>query len=86
MLSVNYLSHTDFIMVLIWTLLEAVNGSYFDQLARYQADIQFTEEFYGFIPPGTYDDMRKFKREWARYALYARQICVDVETGETYIP
>lgn len=86
MLSVNYLSHTDFVKVLQWTLFEAVNGSYFEQLAQHDADIKATQEFYGFTPRGTYDDMRKFKRDWARYALYARQICVDVETGETYIP
>lgn len=86
MAGINYLSHPDFVKVIQWTLLEAVNGSYFEQLARHDANIQATKDFYGFLPRGAYDEKRNFQREWARYALYARHVCVDVETGDTYTP
>ena len=84
MLSVNYLSHVDFVKVLQWTLLEALNGSYFDQLAKFDADIKSTQEIHGFVPKKAYEEKRKFQREWSVYALYARHTCVDVETGEVY--
>lgn len=84
--TVKYLSHADFVKVKQWTLLETVEGKYFDQIKNYDESISASKDACGEIPFYLIAQKRKFISEWALPCLNSRFVCVDVTTGEVYIP
>lgn len=82
----NVISHADFIKIRQWLLLEAVHGTYLEQMAREYRFIQETKALYGFVPHSAYNEIKDLRKHWARPALLSRKYCIDVETGELYEP
>lgn len=85
-MNVELLSHEAFIKVLQWDLIQTVHGTYLEQLAREYAFLRETKDLYGFLPKRVYNEINNLRKNWARYALLSRHVCVDVTTGEVYEP
>lgn len=77
-----YLSHEDFLKVFQWELIEALEGSYADHLRSFA----LTLDAWGHLPPRAYKERAQFVKEWSAPARHSRRVCVDIETGEVFIP
>ena len=82
---IKYLSHADFVRVKQWQIIEAVNGTYTEQLRQLQENADLNAVIYGKIPC-IYDDVYKFKKKWAFPAYASKCLCVDTDTGEILDP
>ena len=77
-----YLAHEDFCKLSQWELIEALDGSFIDQLRAYEE----TLDAHGYLPTKVYREREKFVRDWKAPARFSHRVCVDVETGEVHIP
>lgn len=77
-----FLSHEDFVKVFQWEIIEAVEGSYVDHLRSYALSL----DAHGALPPHVYKERVEFVKAWQAPARNSRRVCIDIETGEVFIP
>lgn len=79
---VRYLGHEDFAKLLCWEIVEAVEGDYISHLLSYEQ----AKDVYGRLPPHLYRERMEFVKMWGQTQINRRHVCIDVETGEVYLP